>query len=143
MCFVRNLPGAEGITAMNYVVQQVAPDGATIVTAASTTADPLNYRKPQAHFDPTAFELPPSGKKGNLAKNLIEGPGFAQLDLGISKVFDLPRLEKYSLEFRSEFFNILNHPNFTFAERNLIPGAEKITGAYDGRSIQFALKYLF
>ncbi len=54
---VRNLPGAEGITAMNYVVQQVAPDGATIVTAASTTADPLNYRKPQAHFDPTAFEV--------------------------------------------------------------------------------------
>ena len=54
---VRNVPGAEGITAMNYVAQQVAPDGQTIVTAASTTADPLNYRKPQAHFDPTAFEV--------------------------------------------------------------------------------------
>src|SRR5438552_16921632 len=37
---VRNIPGAEGITAMNYVVQQVAPDGYTAVTAASTTADP-------------------------------------------------------------------------------------------------------
>jgi tripartite-type tricarboxylate transporter receptor subunit TctC len=54
---VRNVPGAEGITAMNYVVQQVAPDGSTIVTAASTTADPLNYRKPQARFDPTTFEV--------------------------------------------------------------------------------------
>jgi tripartite-type tricarboxylate transporter receptor subunit TctC len=54
---VRNVPGAEGVTAMNYVVQQVAPDGLTVVTAASTTADPLNYRKPQAHFDPTAFEV--------------------------------------------------------------------------------------
>jgi tripartite-type tricarboxylate transporter receptor subunit TctC len=54
---VRNVPGAEGITAMNYVVQQVVPDGSTIVTAASTTADPLNYRKPQAHFDPTTFEV--------------------------------------------------------------------------------------
>jgi tripartite-type tricarboxylate transporter receptor subunit TctC len=54
---VRNIPGAEGITAMNYVVQQVAPDGMTVVTGASTTADPLNYRKPQARFDPTAFEI--------------------------------------------------------------------------------------
>jgi len=54
---VRNVPGAEGITAMNYVAQQVAPDGSTVVTAASTSADPLNYRKPQAHFDATAFEV--------------------------------------------------------------------------------------
>src|SRR3954470_6102970 len=52
---VRNVPGAEGITAMNYVVQQVVPDGYTIVMGSSTTADPLNYRKPQSHFDPTAF----------------------------------------------------------------------------------------
>jgi tripartite-type tricarboxylate transporter receptor subunit TctC len=54
---VRNVPGAEGITAMNYMAQQVAPDGTTVVTAASTTADPLNYRKPQSHFDPTTFEV--------------------------------------------------------------------------------------
>jgi tripartite-type tricarboxylate transporter receptor subunit TctC len=52
---VRNVPGAEGITAMNFVVQQAQPDGLTVVTAASTTADPLNYRKPQSHFDPTTF----------------------------------------------------------------------------------------
>jgi tripartite-type tricarboxylate transporter receptor subunit TctC len=54
---VRNIPGAEGITAMNYFVQQVAPDGLTITTAANTAADPLNYRKPQAHYDPTSFEV--------------------------------------------------------------------------------------
>jgi hypothetical protein len=52
---VRNVPGAEGITAMNYLVQQVAPDGYTIAMGSSTTADPLNYRKPQSHFDPTTF----------------------------------------------------------------------------------------
>src|SRR5215211_7038317 len=34
----RNIPGADGITAMNYMVQQVAPDGGTIVAAANTTA---------------------------------------------------------------------------------------------------------
>jgi hypothetical protein len=42
---------------MNYLVQQVAPDGYTIVTAASTTADPLNYRKPQAQFEPSTFAV--------------------------------------------------------------------------------------
>ncbi len=52
---VRNIPGADGIAAMNYFVQQVAPDGLTITAAASTTPDPLNYRKPQAHYDPTSF----------------------------------------------------------------------------------------
>ena len=54
---VRNVPGANGMTAMNYLVQQVAPDGYTITTASGTTADPMNYRKPQSHFDPTAFAV--------------------------------------------------------------------------------------
>ena len=54
---VRNMPGAEGITAMNYMVDQAVPDGYTILTAASTTADPMNYRKPQSHFDPQTFNV--------------------------------------------------------------------------------------
>jgi tripartite-type tricarboxylate transporter receptor subunit TctC len=53
----RNIPGADGITAMNFVVQQVAPDGNTIVAAANTMADPLNYRKPQAQFNPVDFVI--------------------------------------------------------------------------------------
>jgi hypothetical protein len=141
---------------LNYILQansgygfdlfaQTGPTGALRpnLKAGRSPNLPSSDRTLDRWFDPTAFELPPSGKKGNLGKNLIEGPGFAQLDLGISKTFDMPFRERHSLEFRSEFFNILNHANFTFAERNLIPGAERITGAYDGRSIQFALKYLF
>src|SRR5262249_18703404 len=54
---VRNIPGADGITAMNYFVEQVVPDGTTLAVNASTTADPLNWRKPQAHFDPTKFAV--------------------------------------------------------------------------------------
>ncbi len=52
---VRNMPGADGVTAMNYMAQQVAPDGLTIQMTANTTADPLNYRKSQAQYDPTHF----------------------------------------------------------------------------------------
>src|SRR5437764_1125970 len=54
---VRNIPGAQGITAMNYFVQQVAPDGLTVMAASTTQADPMLYRKPQSHFDPTAFRF--------------------------------------------------------------------------------------
>jgi tripartite-type tricarboxylate transporter receptor subunit TctC len=54
---VRNIPGADGITAMNFFVQQAAPDGLTITMASSTTADPMQYRKPQSHYDATRFAV--------------------------------------------------------------------------------------
>src|SRR4051812_2062454 len=54
---VRNIPGAQGVTAMNYFVKQVAPDGLTITMGSTTQADPLFYRKPAAQFDPTKFHI--------------------------------------------------------------------------------------
>ena len=53
----QNIPGAEGIVALNYFVQQVAPDGLTITMGTSSLADPVYYRKSQSHFDPTTFEI--------------------------------------------------------------------------------------
>jgi hypothetical protein len=52
---VRNVPGAQGITAMNYFVRQVVPDGLTATMASNTIADPLLFRRPQSQFDPTTF----------------------------------------------------------------------------------------
>lgn len=54
---VRNVPGADGMTAMNYVTQQTGPDGLTIVMGSSSQVDPLNYRKANAKYDPTAFPI--------------------------------------------------------------------------------------
>jgi tripartite-type tricarboxylate transporter receptor subunit TctC len=54
---VKNVPGADGVTSMNFMVQQVVPDGTTLTTTANTTADPLNYRKPQVHYVPTDFAV--------------------------------------------------------------------------------------
>jgi tripartite-type tricarboxylate transporter receptor subunit TctC len=54
---VQNVPGADGITAMNYFVQQVKPDGLTITMGSSTQGDPINYRKPQAKFDPSKLHM--------------------------------------------------------------------------------------
>jgi hypothetical protein len=52
---VRNIPGAQGVTAMNYFVQQVVPDGLTMIMGSTSQADPLLYRKPASAFDPTKF----------------------------------------------------------------------------------------
>jgi len=54
---VRNIPGAQGLTAMNHFVKQVAPDGHTLTMGSTTQADPLFYRKPAALFDPTKFPM--------------------------------------------------------------------------------------
>lgn len=54
---VRNMPGAGGITAMNYMAQQAAPDGNTFVTAGNTMADPLAYRRPESQFNPAEFAI--------------------------------------------------------------------------------------
>jgi tripartite-type tricarboxylate transporter receptor subunit TctC len=49
---VRNMPGAEGVTALNYVVQQTKPDGLTFVTGAAVQLSPLTYRKAKGVYDP-------------------------------------------------------------------------------------------
>ena len=50
---VQNVPGAEGITAMNYFVQQVRPDGLNITMGSASLGDPVHYRTAQAKYDPT------------------------------------------------------------------------------------------
>jgi hypothetical protein len=50
------------------------------------------------------------GTFGNLGKNTLIGPGLFELDYSMKKQFDIN--ERVNLQFRAEFFNILNHPNF-------------------------------
>jgi tripartite-type tricarboxylate transporter receptor subunit TctC len=54
---VKNIPGAEGMTSMNFVAQQVKPDGLTVVLGSSSQTDPMNYRSANAKYDPAAFPI--------------------------------------------------------------------------------------
>jgi hypothetical protein len=54
---VQNMPGADGIVASNFFVQQVRPDGLTITTGDSPQIDPIRYRAPQSRYDPVKFEF--------------------------------------------------------------------------------------
>ena len=65
---------------------------------------------PNGNLNPAAFATPKPGTFGNLLRNSVHGPNFYQTDLVIVKRF--PIRESSSVEFRTEVFNLLNHPNF-------------------------------
>jgi tripartite-type tricarboxylate transporter receptor subunit TctC len=54
---VQNMPGADGVTAMNHFYNQVKPDGLTLMMASSTQGDPVVYKQPQVKYEPTKLEV--------------------------------------------------------------------------------------
>jgi tripartite-type tricarboxylate transporter receptor subunit TctC len=54
---IRNMPGANGMTALNFFVRQVEADGFTLTMGSSSQADPVHYRTPQAFYNPSDFEI--------------------------------------------------------------------------------------
>jgi hypothetical protein len=84
---------------------------------------------PTQYFNPNAFVLQPVGQLGNLGRDVLLGPGFADLDFAVKKDTRMPFLgEAGSLEFRAEFFNIFNRPNFTDPNPAVFSGAATDTG---------------
>jgi hypothetical protein len=118
---------------------------------------------PDRYFDVSAFKLQPFGFLGTAGRNILRGPGFATVDFSLAKDSPLRILgESGKLEFRAEFFNILNRANFVspgigiggnsaaiiFAGRSDVESplstAGRITStASTSRQIQLALKLLF
>lgn len=111
---------------------------------------PVILGNPNQWFNPAAFLAPPnnSGFAGNLGRDTLPGPGLATWDFSVHK--DTRISERLNLQFRAEFFNILNHPNFntpnavTFTPTGVSPTAGVITStATTSRQIQFGLKLLW
>jgi Carboxypeptidase regulatory-like domain/TonB dependent receptor/TonB-dependent Receptor Plug Domain len=91
---------------------------------------------------------------GNLGRNSIIGPGLVNLDFSVFKNVPVRRIsETFNLQFRTEFFNILNHPNFLAPIDNQtlfgqsgapVGGAGAIDAtSVPSREIQFGLKVTF
>ena len=106
----------------------------------SSGADQLN-----SYFNKSAFAVPAvSSPFGNLSRSAFRTPNFEQWDLSVNKNFVLPFREGMALQFRSEFFNVLNHTNFGYPNPNISSTAfSTIRTTYPPRQIQFALKLLF
>ncbi len=69
-----------------------------------------NSGDPNHWFDPAIFTLPAPGTFGNAGRNIMCGPALKNLDFSLTKQTKLT--EEVKLQFRAEFFNLLNHPNF-------------------------------
>ena len=79
---------------------------------------------------------------GNVGRNSFRAPGFAQWDFAANKSFRIR--EGIKVQFRSEFFNLLNHTNFGIPNTRTTDAAfGTIRTTYPSRQIQFALKLLF
>jgi hypothetical protein len=111
---------------------------------------PVIEGTPTQWFNPSAFLAPPnsSGFYGNLGRDTLIGPGLATWDFSTSKV--TPIREGVALQFRAEFFNMLNRANFNspnavvFTPTGVSPTAGLITStSTTSRQIQFALKLLW
>jgi hypothetical protein len=82
---------------------------------------------------------------GNAGRNIVRSPGLTVFDFSVIKHIAIN--ESANLEFRSEFFNVLNHPNFGPPGNDISApqtfGAILNTRPDDERQIQFALKLRF
>ena len=78
----------------------------------------------------------------NAVLGILRGPGLVDVDVNVTKMF--PITERQRLQFRSEFFDLLNHTNLGVPRVNLGAGFGQIVStSTEARVIQFALKYLF
>ncbi|HKP11716.1 MAG TPA: hypothetical protein VJZ91_06380, partial [Blastocatellia bacterium] len=69
------------------------------------------------YFDTTAFAPENGARFGNVGRNTLRGPGFVNLDLSLFRSFSVT--ERVRLQFRGEFLNALNHPNFSNPGSNI------------------------
>jgi hypothetical protein len=95
-------------------------------------------------FDTSKFVANAPGTFGNSGRGILRGPGYLNMDLGVLKTTGVT--ERLRLQFRAEFFNALNHPNFRLPTSNISSSQKgRITAVVDEnqRIIQFGLKLLF
>ena len=95
-----------------------------------------------AYFNPAAFAIAPQFTLGSCSRNPVRGPGYQDADLAFIKRTNIT--ERYTLDFRTEIFNLTNTPPLN-APNVVFGGAAfgTITSAGDPRVIQLALKLNF
>ena len=103
---------------------------------------------PGAWLNRTAFQQitqdpnSPVQQFGSAGRNIAQGPGYANWDFSALK--NIRVTEGKEFQFRAEFFDFLNHPNFRLPDSDISsPTFNQILAAQDPRLFQLALKFLF
>ena len=102
------------------------------------------------------FALPAAGTYGDAGKGTWRGPNLWDVDTGLIKNFyPVPSHERFSVQFRGEFFNLFNHPQWSDPNVTVSNGAfgsirstigtqaGNVASSADSRIIQLALKMNF
>ncbi len=94
------------------------------------------------YFNPAAFATQPTGTFGDLGRFAIYGPNTVQFDVALSRRFNLK--ERWNLDFRADFFNIMNHGNWSNPVTSIASSTfGQITSFGSPRYIQMVLKLYF
>lgn len=127
-------------------------DAPAVLTGAASQLQPglhtdssgsLQYFK-NVNTTLNALSFPFAGAVGN--RNVFNGPQFFNLDMGISKTFQMPYSEKHTLRFQADAFNSLNHPSFNGPSASLssLGNFGEVTSTKSAaRVLQVSLKYAF
>ncbi len=114
------------------------PDLVADPNAGSHTAVQWVSRSAFQRLDPATQ----AGQFGNEGRNVVRGPGIANVDLSLIK--NLSLTEKTKLQLRAECFNIANHANFGLPDNDLAsPNFGRVLESGSPRVIQFGAKFLF
>jgi Carboxypeptidase regulatory-like domain len=102
----------------------------------------LDNPTPERWFNTAAFAIPSFGIFGNSGRNILDGPSYKNVNFSIVK--NTAIREAATIQFRTEFFNLFNHPNFGLPD-NFVgsPSFGRLVSADSPRRIQFGLKLLF
>ncbi len=101
-------------------------------------SDPTSSR----WFNTSAFAFQPFGSFGSAGRNIVDGPGYANVNFSLVKNTMLK--ENLNLQFRSEFFNLFNHTNYDLPDNFLgSPTFGRILSAQSPRRVQFGVKLVF
>jgi hypothetical protein len=102
----------------------------------------LSNPTPERWFDTNVFRTPAFGTFGSAGRNIVDGPGYANVNFSLLKNIGLTELVK--LQFRVETFNLFNRVNFDLPD-NFVgsPSFGRVRSAQSPRHIQFGLKLLF
>jgi hypothetical protein len=103
---------------------------------------PNNEKSLSRWFDTTAFLQPSQFMFGNQGVNILRADGLINLDMSVLRNF--PVGEGKKVQFRGEFFNLTNHPNFGGPGATLNgPGFGIVSSASPGRRIQIGARFVF
>jgi hypothetical protein len=105
---------------INVFTESVSAFG-TIPVQPNLTGAPIWIPDPTVgpgkRLNPNAFAVPTTAAEGNLGRNSIYGLGASQIDLTLERAFVIA--EGIRLSFRTDAFNVLNHPNFANPDGNI------------------------